>query len=137
MILTPFDQRNGTYTQSAYSEGCCARGRSFQTYAFYAHNTHGQLTKKCTLYMGHYISNPIIFIDLRSSKDYYKRPGGLARVSGRSHLGVSCLRGSMCAEGMGCERRWVKWVLREQGLPVGIQECLERFHRGGVDYLSR
>ncbi len=25
----------------------------------------------------------------------------------------------------------------EQGLPVGIQECLERFHRGGVDYLSR
>ncbi len=26
---------------------------------------------------------------------------------------------------------------REQGLPVGIQDCLERFHRGGVDYLSR
>ncbi len=26
---------------------------------------------------------------------------------------------------------------REQGLPVGIQECLERFHRRGVDYLSR
>ncbi len=26
---------------------------------------------------------------------------------------------------------------REQGLPVGIQECLERFHRGCVDYLSR
>ncbi len=25
----------------------------------------------------------------------------------------------------------------EQGLPVGTQECLERFHRGGVDYLSR
>ncbi len=25
----------------------------------------------------------------------------------------------------------------EQGLPVGIQECLERFHRGCVDYLSR
>ncbi len=25
----------------------------------------------------------------------------------------------------------------EQGLPVGIQECLERFQRGGVDYLSR
>ncbi len=24
----------------------------------------------------------------------------------------------------------------EQG-PVGIQECLERFHRGCVDYLSR
>ncbi len=25
----------------------------------------------------------------------------------------------------------------EQGLPVGIQECLERFHRGCDDYLSR
>ncbi len=25
----------------------------------------------------------------------------------------------------------------EQGLLVGIQECLERFHRGCVDYLSR
>ncbi len=25
----------------------------------------------------------------------------------------------------------------EPGLPVGIQKCLERFHRGCVDYLSR
>ncbi len=25
----------------------------------------------------------------------------------------------------------------EQGLPAGIQECLERFHRRCVDYLSR
>ncbi len=25
----------------------------------------------------------------------------------------------------------------EQGLPAGIQECLERFHRLCVDYLSR
>ncbi len=25
----------------------------------------------------------------------------------------------------------------EQGLPVGIQRCLERFHRGCVDYLNR
>ncbi len=24
----------------------------------------------------------------------------------------------------------------EQGLPAGIQDCLERFHRGCVDYLS-
>ncbi len=24
----------------------------------------------------------------------------------------------------------------EQRLPVGIQECLERFHRGYIDYLS-
>ncbi len=27
--------------------------------------------------------------------------------------------------------------LGEQGLPVGIQECLERFHRGCVDYLGQ
>ncbi len=25
----------------------------------------------------------------------------------------------------------------EQGLPVGIQECFEGFHRGCVDYLSQ
>ncbi len=39
-----------------------------------------------------------------------------------------------------------EWVVRgdgldgyfgEQRLPVGIEECLERFQRGGVDYLSR
>ncbi len=39
-----------------------------------------------------------------------------------------------------------EWVVRgggldvyfgEQGLPGGIQECRERFHRGYVDYLSR
>ncbi len=24
----------------------------------------------------------------------------------------------------------------EEGLPAGIQECLETFNRGGVDYLS-
>ncbi len=39
-----------------------------------------------------------------------------------------------------------EWVVRgggldgyfgEQGLPMGIQECLERFHLGCVDYLSR
>ncbi len=72
------------------------------------------------------VSNLIIFIGLQSSKDYYKRPGGVVGVYGKGHLGVSFLRGSICAEGMGCERRWVRWVLREQGLPVGIQECLER-----------
>ncbi len=44
------------------------------------------------------------------------------------------MRESMCAEGMGCGRRWVRW---EQGLPPGIQEYLERFLRGCVDYLSR
>ncbi len=39
-----------------------------------------------------------------------------------------------------------EWVVRgggldgyfgEQGLPAGIKECLERFHRRCVDYLSR
>ncbi len=39
-----------------------------------------------------------------------------------------------------------EWVVRggglggyfgEQGLPVGIQECLERLYRGCVDYLRR
>ncbi len=45
---------------------------------------------------------------------------------------------SFCAEGMGSRRRWVRWVLSgDQGVPVGIQECLERFHRRCVDYLSR
>ncbi len=38
-----------------------------------------------------------------------------------------------------------EWIVRgggldgyfgEQGLPVGIQGCLERFHRACVDYLS-
>ncbi len=28
-------------------------------------------------------------------------------------------------------------TLGEQGRPVGIQECLERFHRGCGDYLSQ
>ncbi len=49
-------------------------------------------------------------------------------------LGREFLRGSICAEGMGCG---LGGYFREQGLPVGIQECLERFHQGCVDYLSR
>ncbi len=48
------------------------------------------------------------YTGLRSSKDGYKRPGGVVGVYGKGHLGVSLLRGSMCAEGMGCERRWVR-----------------------------
>ncbi len=44
----------------------------------------------------------------------------------KGHLGVNFLRGSMSAEVMGCERRFEYYV--EQGLPVDIQECLERFH---------
>ncbi len=45
------------------------------------------------------------FIGLRSSKNYYKRPGGVAGAYGKGHLGVNFLCGSMCAEGMGCESR--------------------------------
>ncbi len=52
-------------------------------------------------------------------KDYYKRPGGVARVYGKGHLGVSFLRGPMCAEGMGWERRWVRWVPRGTGTTSG------------------
>ncbi len=34
-------------------------------------------------------------------------------------LGCEFLRGSICAEGMGCGRRWVKWVLRGTGTASG------------------
>ncbi len=33
-------------------------------------------------------SNQIIFIGLRSSKDYYKRPGGVVVVYEKGHLGM-------------------------------------------------
>ncbi len=36
-------------------------------------------------------------------------------VHGEGYLGVGFLRGSMCAEGMGCERRWVRWEVRGTG----------------------
>ncbi len=54
-------------------------------------------------------SSQIILIGLRNSKDYYKRPGG---GMWEGSFGCEFLRGSMCAEGMGCGRRWVRWVLR-------------------------
>ncbi len=38
---------------------------------------------------------------------------------GKGHLGVNLLRGSMCAEGMGFERRWVRFVLRGTGIAGG------------------
>ncbi len=63
-------------------------------------------------------SNQIIFIGLRSSKDYYKRPGGGVGIWEGS-LGCELLRGSMCAEGMGCGRRWARWVLRGTGTASG------------------
>ncbi len=50
----------------------------------------------------------------------YKRPGGVAGVYGKGHLGVSFY--SMCAEGMGCEIRWVRWVLWGTGTASGHQE---------------
>ncbi len=43
----------------------------------------------------------------------------------------------MCAEEMGCGRRWVIWVLQEQGLPAGVQKCLEGFHRRCIGHLNR
>ncbi len=52
-------------------------------------------------------SNQIVFIGLRSSNDYNKRPGGGVRIWEGS-FGCELLRGSMCAEGMCCGRRWVR-----------------------------
>ncbi len=46
-------------------------------------------------------------------------------VCGKGLWGVSWVGGGL------------DWYFGVQGLPVGIQECLERFHRGCVDYLSR
>ncbi len=37
-------------------------------------------------------------------------------------LGCEFLRGSMCAEGMGYGRRWVRWVLRGTGTATGRPE---------------
>ncbi len=54
---------------------------------------------------GELTSNNLFFFGLRSIKDYYTRPGG------KGHLVVSFLRGSMCADGMGCGSRWVRLVL--------------------------
>ncbi len=67
-------------------------------------------------------SNQIIFIGLRSSKDYYKRPGGGGGVYIKGNMGLIFLRGSMCADGMGCKRRWVRWELRETGTASCIQD---------------
>ncbi len=67
----------------------------------------------------HWKSNQIIFIGLRSSKDYYKRPGGVMGVYGKGHLWWVFLRGSMLAEGMSCWKRWVRWALRGTGTASG------------------
>ncbi len=51
------------------------------------------------------LSNQIIFIGLRSSKNYFKRPGGGVGIWEGS-LGCEFLLRWMCAEGMGCGGRW-------------------------------
>ncbi len=45
----------------------------------------------------------------------------MAGVYGKVHSSVNFLRGSMCAEVMGCERRGVRWVLRGRGTASGHQ----------------
>ncbi len=68
-------------------------------------------------------SNQIIFIGLRSGKDCCKRPGGVAEVYEKGHLGVSFFYMGRCVL-----REWVVregglgGYFREQGLPVGIQK---------------
>ncbi len=52
-------------------------------------------------------------------------------------IGCELLRRSMCAEGMVMGGGGSDGYFGEQRLPVGIQECFERFHRGCVDYLNR
>ncbi len=52
-------------------------------------------------------------------------------------LGCEFLPESMCAEEMVMGGGGLEGYFGEQRLPGGIQECLERFHRGCVDYLSR
>ncbi len=52
----------------------------------------------------------------------------MAGVYGKGHLGVSfyvdrCVLGEWVVRGGGLDG-----YFGEQGLPVGIQECLERFH---------
>ncbi len=54
-------------------------------------------------------------------------------VYGKGNLGVSFLRGLTCAEGMVVEGSGLDGYFGEKGLPVGTQECLERFHRECVD----
>ncbi len=62
------------------------------------------------------LSNQIILLVYEAVKSAINDQVG---VYGKGHLGVRFLRGSMCAEGMGCERRWVRWVLRGTGTASG------------------
>ncbi len=78
----------------------------------------------------YYKSNQSIFIGLRSSKDYNKRPGGVEGVYGKGHLGVSFYVGRCVLREWVVRRGGLDGCFGEQGLPVDIQECLERLHRG-------
>ncbi len=40
-------------------------------------------------------------------------------INGKGDLSVSVLRGLMCVGGMGCVRRWVRWVLGGAGTASG------------------
>ncbi len=63
-------------------------------------------------------SNQLIFIGLRSSKHYYKRPGGSLGIWEGS-LGCGLLHVLMCAEGVACASRWVRWVFWLTGTTSG------------------
>ncbi len=83
------------------------------------------------------MSNQFNFIGLRSCKDCYKRQSGVVGACGKANLCVSFyvgqfVLGECVVGGGGLDRSF-----GEQGPPVGVQECLDGFHRRCVDYLSR
>ncbi len=71
-------------------------------------------------------SNQIIFIGLRSSKDYYKRPGGVGGGGGGGY-GARNIWGWVFYVDRCVLKEWVvgggglDGYFGEQGLPVGIQ----------------
>ncbi len=71
-------------------------------------------------------SNQIIFIGLRSSKGYYKRPGGGVGIWEGS-LGHEFLRGSMRAEGMVMGGSGLDEYFGEQTLPVESGSALRLY----------
>ncbi len=62
---------------------------------------HARYLNSAAMFFVLHSSNQIIFIGLRSSKDYYKRPGGVVGVYGKGYVGRSVLR---------------EWVVRGGGL---------------------
>ncbi len=57
-------------------------------------------------------------------------------VCGKGHLGVSLYVGQCVLREFVVGGGGLYGYFGEQGLPVGVQECLEGFHRGCDDYLS-